>query len=76
LLYLAWKHGGHDPYRLYNGLDDDYRPIEDSEKPVMPPPDPRKLRNVIYGFATFAHQETVEHVTVAAGGTVERRGGI
>jgi hypothetical protein len=26
-LYLAWRHGGADPYRLYNALDGEYRPL-------------------------------------------------
>lgn len=26
-MYLAWRYGGADPYRLYNGLDEGYRPL-------------------------------------------------
>lgn len=27
MLFLAWRYGGEDPYKLYNGLDADYRPL-------------------------------------------------
>lgn len=27
-MYLAWRYGGADPYRLYNSLDEDYRPLD------------------------------------------------
>jgi len=56
LLYLAWKHGGHDPYRLFHGLRDDYSPWEGGTP--MPPSHPGRIRQLIYGFARLAEEET------------------
>jgi hypothetical protein len=55
LLYLAWRHGGHDPYRLYNALDENYVPMDGGEP--RPPRHPDRLRAVIYGFAETASIE-------------------
>lgn len=67
LLYLAWKHGGHDPYRLFNGLDESYRPLERPQEEPLPPPHPERLRNVIYAFAMFADKEAAELALVGMG---------
>ena len=73
LLYLAWLHGGQDPYRLFNRLDEDYRPLEASagdERPQHRPPDPKRLSHVVYGFGMVAHQEAAAQALRAAGGAV------
>jgi hypothetical protein len=62
LLYLAWRHGGHDPYRLYNMLDEDYRPLGKPDAEPLPPHAPRRLRNVVYAFALVTHQEEAERM--------------
>lgn len=64
LLYLAWKHGGHDPYRLFNRLRDDYRPLEDPAGEPLPPPHPERVANVIYAFAVAAERDAVEMATL------------
>jgi hypothetical protein len=70
LLYLAWLHGGHDPYRLFNMLDEGYRPLEPTEgdPPQHRPPDPRRLSQVVYGFAMLAFQEGEARTVRAMGG--------
>jgi hypothetical protein len=65
LLYLAWKHGGHDPYRMFHNLDDNYYPMRGGGE-RMPPPYPARLRAVIYGFAMVAEEDAVK----MAGGRV------
>lgn len=67
LLYLAWKHGGMDPYRLFNSLRDDYRPLERPEAEPLPPPHPERLRNVIYAFAVFTERESLELALATVG---------
>lgn len=56
LLYLAWKHGGHDPYRLYNMLDETYRPVDDPTAEPHPPLLPSRVQNVVYAFAATANE--------------------
>jgi hypothetical protein len=67
LLYLAWKHSGLDPYRLFNSLREDYRPLEDPAAEPLPPPHPERLRNVVYAFAAFAEREALERLQLQAG---------
>lgn len=75
LLYLAWKHAGADPYRLYNRLDEDYRPLAGGpggrrSRRRWPPPDPARVAHVIYGFAVLAEQSAqagVASTALAAG---------
>ena len=70
LLYLAWLHGGHDPYRLFNRLDDDYRPLEasaDGDRPQHRPPEPKRVAHVLYGFALLASQEAEARALRGAG---------
>lgn len=57
-VYLAWKHGGEDPYRLYNMLDAGYRPVEGGDP--RPPLNPARLRYFIYGCALAAFEEDAE----------------
>lgn len=38
-------------------LDDDYRPLEDRTAEPMPPLESRRVRNVIYAFASVAAEE-------------------
>lgn len=67
LLYLAWKHSGADPYRLFNALREDYCPLERPDREPLPPPHPERLRNVIYAFAVFAERETSEMAMLRMG---------
>ena len=73
LLYLAWKHAGADPYRLFNRLDEDYRPLEGGvggrrSRRRLPPPDPARIAHVIYGFSMLREQESI----AAAGASLGR----
>lgn len=70
LLYLAWKHGGHDPYRLFNELDEDFRPLERPDREPMPPPFPDRLRRVVYAFASIAEFEAQQATMLAAGASL------
>lgn len=56
LLFLAWKHGGENPYQLFNGLGPDFRSWADPEGGPRLPPHPSRVRNVIYAFAAFANE--------------------
>jgi hypothetical protein len=69
----VWRYGHEDPYRFYNRLDADYYPLGLNEfekwtSEPLPPPEPRRLRNVIYGFAIFAEQQELERVSILSGG--------
>lgn len=65
MLYLAWRNGGHDPFRLYHGLNDDYVPWSGGD-PVRPAY-PNRLRGLIYGFAAQAQEEAIAFAQASAG---------
>ena len=67
-LYNAWRYGGHDPYRLYNLLDDNYRPMDVGGEPRRPL-HPSRVRAFIYGCAKVAHEEAIK----LSGGQVQRQ---
>lgn len=71
MLYLAWLHGGHCPYRLYHSLDEQYRPLEGGKR--RPPAHPWRFKVLLYGFAQQAQKEEMEKVQVMSGGSVTRR---
>jgi hypothetical protein len=56
LLFLAWLHGGEDPYRLYHGLDEHWRPRSDPDGEPRPPQFPERQRALIFAFASVAHE--------------------
>ena len=57
-MYLAWRYGNEDPYRLYHfGM-----PEAD-----QPPPYPSRVRAFIYACAVIAQEEAIK----LAGGNVE-----
>jgi hypothetical protein len=66
-LFLAWRYGNEDPYRLYHGLDAFYRPQGGGDP--KPPPNPDRLRNFIFGMARCAEEMEVR----LAGGKVPAR---
>ena len=53
-MFLAWRYGGEDPYRTYNGLDEEYRPLGHPEEPPRPPTYPSRLRMFLYGCGIAA----------------------
>jgi hypothetical protein len=63
-LYLAWRYGGADPFRLYHGLDDDYRPLEDPSLPAIRPVRPQSVTAFIYACGVRAYKEHVEFALV------------
>jgi len=54
MLFLAWRYGGEDPYRLYNGLDGNFRPLGYPEADPAPPRYPTRLRHFLYGCGLYA----------------------
>lgn len=48
ILYCAWRYGGADPYRLYNGDD------------APPCPQPWRLRYLTYAMAMFAREDDLK----------------
>jgi hypothetical protein len=56
VLFLSWRGAAHDPYRLYNGLDEFYRPLGHPDAEPRPPRFPSRIRHFVYGCA-LANQE-------------------
>jgi hypothetical protein len=50
-LWAAWRFGGEDPWRLYNMLDPDFRPVGASDLPPVRPRHPRRLKAFVYACA-------------------------
>lgn len=65
MLYLAWKYGGHDPFKLYMGLGVDNVPW--SGGPPVFPKRPDRIRSLIYGFAMQAEDEAIAFARAQAG---------
>lgn len=72
MLYAAWKHGGEDPYRLYHSLGPDYRPWDLPDAEPLPPASGKRVRNLIYAFALYAHEETIDHLVASSAGAVQK----
>lgn len=54
LIFTAWRYGGEDPWRLYNDLDGDYRPLADPERPAVRPKYPVRVRHFVYACGAVA----------------------
>jgi hypothetical protein len=57
MLYRAWRYGGGDwllPWRMYHGLDDEYRRMGIDGDPQRYPWAVNRYRNLIYGFTKAA----------------------
>ena len=75
-MFLAWRYGGEDPYRTYNGLDADYRPLGQPHEEPRAPKYPTRLRMFLYGCGMvgydndtkFAGGKTSTRVAKAMGG--------
>lgn len=74
---MAWKQSGADPYRLYNGLGDDYRPLGRPEEPPRPPQFPERVRTFIYAAAMWSREldkrDQAEQAAMMRGGGGGRR---
>jgi hypothetical protein len=62
LLYCAWKHGGEDPYLLFNGPS------------AGPSPNPDRVAAFILGCAMFAEEREIELATGKSQSRMLRRG--
>jgi hypothetical protein len=69
-LYLAWKWTGGRmcPYRTHHVLDEDYRPLGVPGAAPRPPFDPRRVRNIVLGFARVAEDEQLALAGARLGG--------
>ncbi len=56
MIFYAWKASGADPYRLYNGLDEHYRPLSDPNGEPRPPQFPERVRQFIYACGAYARE--------------------
>jgi hypothetical protein len=53
-LWAAWHFGGEDPWRLYNLLGADYRPIGAPDRDAIRPKNPRRLKAFMYACSRFS----------------------
>lgn len=53
-MFFAWRYGSEEPWRLYNGLDSDYRRLHDPALPAVRPRYPDRLRAFMYGCGKAA----------------------
>lgn len=53
-LYCAWRYGGEDPWKTYNLLDADYRPLWAPDRPPVRPKFPTRLRSFMYACGQVA----------------------
>lgn len=53
-MWAAWHFGGEDPWRLYNMLDEDYRPVAAPERGPIRPQNPRRVKAFLYACANYS----------------------
>ena len=58
-MYLAWRYGNEEPYRLYHF---------GTTAADQPSPYPSRVQSFIYACALMAREEHVESVNAVAGG--------
>lgn len=75
LLAVAWRHSGMDPYRLYHGLDESYRPWGDPAAEPSPPAFPTRVKSFIYACGVFAEEEAVERAAAMSGAKINKMAG-
>lgn len=56
MLCFSMMELGADPYRLYNGLGDDYRPLGQPDAEPRPPQFPERVRAFVYACAMYARE--------------------
>jgi hypothetical protein len=54
LLFCAWRYGGEDPWKTYNLLDADYRPMWAPDLAPVRPQRPTRVRAFMYSCAKVA----------------------
>lgn len=68
MLFYTWKASGADPYRIYNGLDTDYRPLGQPDAAPRPPRFPERVRAFVYACGLYARELERKDAAMAAGG--------
>lgn len=53
-LFCAWRYGGEDPWRLYHGLDAEYRLLRAPDRPPVRPKFPSRVKAFMYACAEVA----------------------
>lgn len=56
MLFNVWRASGADPYRTYNGLDEQYRPLHDLTADPRPPLFPERVRVFLYACGVYARE--------------------
>lgn len=51
---MAWRYGGEDPWRMFNRLDSDYRPLNALSRRPTRPQYPTRLRSFMYACGQIA----------------------
>jgi hypothetical protein len=74
-LFNVWRSSGADPYRLYNGLDESYRPLHDPSLPPRPPQFPERVRAFVYACGARARELEVEDRNLLIRGIAKALGG-
>jgi hypothetical protein len=69
-LYLVWRKTGQDPYRLYNMLGDDYRPLDGEGEPRRP-----LYPSRVVAFLIACGRQAWEDDVKLAGGQISSRVG-
>ena len=68
-LYSAWRYGGTDPWRLYNLLDADFRPLWDPKLAPVRPLTPTRLRAFMYACGRVAAKMDGSTMKATSGNT-------
>lgn len=56
MLFYLWKQSGADPYKVYNGLGPDYRPLHDPAAEPRPPRFPQRVKAFLYACGKYARE--------------------
>lgn len=53
-MFCAWRYGNEDPWKTYNFLGADFRPVWDPKLPPVRPKNPTRLRSFMYACGSVA----------------------
>lgn len=74
-MFLAWRYGGEDPYRTYNGLGEDYRPLGQPQEEPRLPTYPSRLRMFLYGCGMVGYDNDAKFAGAKQNARVARATG-